>query len=373
MGPAKAAELRTQLLGCGVAARVPAGGHKLANDAASRLLTKGNGQGAVTAYRELAAKDGDVASYRGLAEALVMVGDREGAVQALRHGAGIRLRANDRPGELELLADAVLVAPTDLAAHRRLAAALANYGDLAGACYEYRRFVDAVLERGDQRRAWLELAYAREILGELPDLLAVVDRLTAGSAPEPRRAVDAARSAPAAAASKASPPAPSFPESSANEPIDFQKAALRRRFRDTGQAAAPSVDVEGVIAALVPEGAPPQAATIAHMRATVLIAARDPRARAATLDAARRLLTIDRPRAAADILLMFINAGSEAREAHLVLAEAIRRMGRPDLAEEKCRLVAKLHQLDGDKSAADTAELAALAVRAASQQAGVSA
>ncbi len=360
MGPAKAAKLRTGLLGCGMPApRVSTRDHQLASEAASGLLARGNARGAVAAYRELVMKDGDIASYRGLADALLVAGDRDGAVAALRDGAAARLRANDRASELELLAQAVVIAPVDLVVHRRLAAALANHGDLAGACVEYRRFIDVVVTQGDSRRARLELAYARELLGELPDLLAIVDRLAAGSAPEPRRAVDEARPA---------PDSPSVRPPAANEPIDFQKAALRRRFRDRGVLTAPRQDVEASLAALVPSGPPLAAAAIAYMRATVLIDARDLRAGEAALDAARRLLTVDRPRAAADILLAYVNAGFAAREAHLVLAEAVRRMGRPDIAEEKCRLVATLHRLDGDANAAGVAESAALAVRAPPRQ-----
>lgn len=347
MGPAKAAALRTALLHCGELARPAAGDSRLANDAAGSLLTKGRAREAAKAFRELATKHGDVASYRGLAKALLLLDERDGAVQALREGAALRLKRGDRAGELELLADAVVAAPVDLAVHRRLAAALANHGDLAGACDEYGRFIDAALELGDTRRAWLELAYGREILGELPPLLAIVDRITVRSAPEPGGAVDHAKSGSARR----------------NEPIDLMQRAARRR----------GEELETVLAGLVPAGPPQAAAAIAYMRATVLIAARDPRATDATLAAARQLLALDRPRAAADALLAYINAGFRGRDAHLVLAEAIRRLGRSDLAEDKCRLLATLHRLDGDVNAAGAAESAALAARANLVLAGASA
>src|SRR5437762_1166425 len=79
-------------------------------------------------------------------------------------------RAGDRASAVALLADAVEIAPSDLASHRRFAAALANQGDLIGACDEYARFVDVALGERDTRRAWLELAYGREALGDLPQL-----------------------------------------------------------------------------------------------------------------------------------------------------------------------------------------------------------
>src|SRR5438552_5694013 len=79
-------------------------------------------------------------------------------------------------------------APADLAAHRRLAAALANQGDLISACEEYGRYIDVALSHRDTRRAWLELTYGRETLGDLPQLLAIADRVAAaqgGAMPTP--------------------------------------------------------------------------------------------------------------------------------------------------------------------------------------------
>ena len=247
------------------------------------------------------------------------------------------------------------MAPTDLSAHRRIAAALANGGDLVGACAEYRRFVEAVIESGDLRRALLELAYGREILGELPELLALVDRVTARSAPERAHSVDEPRSSAGAA--------PVAAAEDPNEPIDFQKAALRRRFREPWSL---NDDLDAVIATLGVSGTDAEAATTAHMRATILLGARDSRAPDAVVDAARRLLQLDRPRAAADILLAMVNAGRDALEAHLLLADAIRRLGRNDLADEKLRLVGMLSRFSlGDQAArvVDSADSAASASR----------
>src|SRR5213075_2109613 len=66
--------------------------------------------------------------------------------------------------------------------------ALANQGDLISACQEYARFIDAALAQRDTRRAWLELTYGRETLGDLPQLLAIADRVAAaqgGAKPTP--------------------------------------------------------------------------------------------------------------------------------------------------------------------------------------------
>ena len=119
----------------------------------------------------------DADTFRALARDAISRDDIETAVAALRDGAASLARSNDRAGALALLEQAVAVAPGDLTAHRRLAAALVNRGDVPGACAEYARFVDLAVTRGDTRRAWLELTYAREMLGELPELLAVADRL----------------------------------------------------------------------------------------------------------------------------------------------------------------------------------------------------
>jgi len=162
--------------------------HRLASDAAAKLFASGRLRQAETAYRELVAKHGDAESYSGLARTLVSLEDRDAALLALREGAGAFARKNDRVNAVALLGVAVEIAPFDLAAHRRLAAALANQGDLISACEEYARFIDVALAQRDTRRAWLELTYGRETLGDLPQLLAIADRVAAaqgGAKPTP--------------------------------------------------------------------------------------------------------------------------------------------------------------------------------------------
>src|SRR5438132_4017575 len=159
--------------------------HRLASDAAAKLLATGRARQSEMAYRELVDKHNDVDSHRGLARALLAVGDSESALAHLRDGAAAYARAGDRASAVALLADAVEIAPSDLASHRRFAAALANQGDLIGACDEYARFVDVALKDRDTRRAWLELAYGREALGDLPQLRAIVDRVAAAQSGVP--------------------------------------------------------------------------------------------------------------------------------------------------------------------------------------------
>src|SRR5262249_29870552 len=143
------------------------------------------------AYLELVAKHGDLASYVGLARTQATLEDVPAALNALREGAATFAKKGDRASAVSLLAEAVALAPADLAAHRRLAAALADQRDLPGAVEESGRFVDVALTAGDSRRALLELAYGRETLGDLPGLTILVDRVTAKhsrlDAPQPPR------------------------------------------------------------------------------------------------------------------------------------------------------------------------------------------
>src|SRR5437870_7642275 len=103
--------------------------HRLASEAAAKLFASGRLRQAEAAYRELVNKHGDIDSYSGLARTLVSLEDRDAALLALREGAANFARKNDRVNAIGLLGVAVEIAPFDLAAHRRFAAALANQGD----------------------------------------------------------------------------------------------------------------------------------------------------------------------------------------------------------------------------------------------------
>src|SRR5205807_7978975 len=172
-----------------------AGDHRLASEAAANLFVSGHLRQAEAAYRELIRKYGDVDAIGGLARTLQSLEDFDAALSVLREGAGAFARKGDRVSAIALLGVAVEIAPRDLAAHRRLAAALANQGDLISACEEYGRFIDVALRERDTRRAWLELTYGRETLGDLPQLLAIADRVAAaqgGAMPTPPPPVRAA-------------------------------------------------------------------------------------------------------------------------------------------------------------------------------------
>jgi tetratricopeptide (TPR) repeat protein len=416
-----------------VEAKVP-NDHRLASDAAAKLFASGRLRQAEAAYRELVAKHGDVDSYAGLARTLVSLEDRDAALLALREGASLSAKKNDRVSAVALLGVAVEIAPFDLAAHRRLAAALANQGDLISACEEYGRFIDAALSQRDTRRAWLELTYGRETLGDLPQLLAIADRVAAaqgGAKPTPpppvrvaaTPSVTAGVGVPDGAGGPIAPvkivtvaPAPA-PEKRVSDAATVEAkhrsalaAAVQARTRPeassavvlknaetithaersdltnaaelllragmgakpapktepvAGKPAKPKVSVfiqrpiaelEAELARHVATGQPGDDAAAAHMRATILIAARDARATDVTLDAARRLIALHKMQAASDVLLDLIGAGFRDREAQRLLIEIDCELGRRDTAREKCQLLGRAYRLDGQGAVAEDVE-----------------
>ena len=98
---------------------------------------------------------------------------RELEVTALCDGAATLTKGGNRIASLALLWAAVGIAPTHLRAHRNLAAALANNGDLNAAAEEYARFVEFMLKAGEYQRAALELVYANSSLGHQAALVKV--------------------------------------------------------------------------------------------------------------------------------------------------------------------------------------------------------
>lgn len=121
--------------------------------------------------------------------------ERAGDLEQLTEGAALLSRAGNRVAALAVLWAAVAIAPTDHIAHRRLAATLANGGDLEGAAQEYVRYIEFLLPLGELTRVTAELHYAattlgalpaladatREVATKLPELLAQQRALAAGS------------------------------------------------------------------------------------------------------------------------------------------------------------------------------------------------
>src|SRR5919201_2425577 len=404
-----------------VGRRKSSGDHGLATSAAAKLLASGRLRQAEAAYRELVAKHADVDSYSGLARTLVSLDDVEAALTVLRDGAAALAKKNDRVHAVSLLGVAVEIAPFDLAAHRRLAAALANQGDLIGACEEYGRYIDIALSQRDTRRAWLELTYGRETLGDLPQLLAIADRVAAaqgGAPPPPPPPARAAPPPPAPAPAPvkvvkitAPPPAPAPAKRAPDEAALEAKhrsalaAAVQARTRPSASSAVvlknaetithaertditsasdllaraglaamkpapkpaapqrtptvtarPAAELEAELARHAATGTPAADAAAADVRAAILIAARDARAIATALDAARRLMALHKMQAASDVLLDLIAAGFRDREAQRLLIEVNCELGHRETAREKCQLLGVAYRLDGQGAVAEDVE-----------------
>jgi hypothetical protein len=86
-------------------------------------------------------------------------------VEALKDGAAMLTQAGNRVAALALMWSAVAIDPLDLGSHRRLAAMLANAGDLDGAANEYARYIEFLLPVGEIARAAMELSYGAKMLG----------------------------------------------------------------------------------------------------------------------------------------------------------------------------------------------------------------
>jgi hypothetical protein len=100
-------------------------------------------------------------------------------LDALKDGAAMLTQAGNRVAALALMWSAVAIDPTDLGAHRRLAAMLANSGDVDGAANEYARYIEFMLPIGDVGRATMELAYGAKVLGGQPALHEAAEKIVA--------------------------------------------------------------------------------------------------------------------------------------------------------------------------------------------------
>lgn len=106
---------------------------------------------------------------------------------ALLSGATTLSRAGNRIAAIAALLSAVGLAPDDLTAHRRLAAAHAVAGDRDGARGEYDRFIARLEARGSFDAAVIERSYAAVLLAPrtiapLPIAAPARPRLTADQA-----------------------------------------------------------------------------------------------------------------------------------------------------------------------------------------------
>jgi hypothetical protein len=98
-------------------------------------------------------------------------------LDALKDGAAMLTQAGNRVAALAVMWSAVAIAPTDLGAHRRLAAMLANAGDIDGAANEYARYIEFMLPIGDVGRATMELTYGAKTFGGHPALREAAEKI----------------------------------------------------------------------------------------------------------------------------------------------------------------------------------------------------
>ncbi len=255
--------------------------------------------------------------YRGLAKVFVELEDQPSALEALRDGAQALARAGDRDEAIELLRDAVRLAPDDLTLHRRYAAALANAGNEYAAVDEYDRYVSLAVGRGAVDRARIEVSYAREALGDLPSLRFIEDRIPG---PVPARVA----------------PQPTAPVS---EPMP-QTSVSDQAFEELVRRA---VD-------------PRERALLLEARAQELLARRDPLAATIAVEAARALIGLGLQHAAADLLLQVVATGISGRDAQRLLVDVARTLGRGEIARDKCLLLAEALRLEGRPDAATEVE-----------------
>ena len=118
-------------------------------------------------------------------------------LDALKDGAAMLTQSGNRVAALAVMWSAVAIAPTDLGAHRRLAAMLANAADIDGAANEYARYIEFMIPIGDVGRATMELAYGAKVLGGHPSLREAAEKIvTAVRALVPGGAVAAAPTLP---------------------------------------------------------------------------------------------------------------------------------------------------------------------------------
>ncbi|HEY3218858.1 MAG TPA: hypothetical protein VGK15_07210 [Candidatus Limnocylindria bacterium] len=324
--------------------------------------------------------------YRGLAKVLVEQEDRPAALKMLLQGGAALAKADQRASAISLYREAVSLDPRDLAAHRRLASALALSGETSEAAHEYIRFIMSALDAQDADRAKLETSYALESLPGNADLVQIAH--TTGTAiPRPReskaerealmRAAFTAAPAPAApaqaeheeaatrsigstpAASPWDTPAPSIAHAPATAAASWSGSAANDAWDapTSGGGGGWGASAEGT-------GDPEPLGENADALAVEAAAARylakgDPRGAQAALEAARRYIADGRVDAASDLLLQLIAAGVADHDAQRLLVEVTRSLGKRDVAKAKVQLLVQALRLDGrTELAAEVEQLA---------------
>jgi thioredoxin-like negative regulator of GroEL len=293
--------------------------------------------------------------YRGLAKVLVEQEDRKAALRVLLDGGAALAKADHRELATALYREAIALDSQDLAAHRRLAAALQLAGQEEEAAHEYLRFIRVTIERNETDRAKNEAAYALEKLPANAELLEAAKGIgaTLPRPPAPRRETPAERESLMASAFGTGPVSTSQGSWSAPPPA----APATTKW---GDVAAPEMPAATTLPANDPWAAPPAPsgpemepiaadtdALVVEATAARYLAKGDPRGGQAALEAARRYIADGRVDAASDLLLQLIGAGISDHEAQRLLVDVTRSLGKREVAKAKAELLVEALKLDG--------------------------
>jgi hypothetical protein len=348
--------------------------------------------------------------YRGLAKVLIEQEDRPAALRMLLDGGAAVAKSGQRAAAIGLYRDATALDPNDLAAHRRLAAALTLAGEPGTAAAEYVRYIQTAMLLGAKERARHEAQFAIERLpasGELARIARTLGIDVADPPPVPevmpaREAVPVrAAATPSAAredagdraalmrsafggAEKSEPALPSQPSwrdtPARPEPPPATSEPLPPPM-PSESVAEPAAEPAASTSSSNPwadgDVSDPQAVTFGtgdgqHVAADAdsqaveadaarYLAKRDPRGGVAALEAARRYIADGRNDAASDLLLQLIASGVADHDAQRLLVEVVRTLGKRDVAKAKCQLLVQALRLDGREDLAAEVEQLALA------------
>jgi len=344
--------------------------------------------------------------YRGLAKVLIEEEDRPAALRMLLDGGAAIAKAGQRTSAIGLYRDATALDPSDLTAHRRLAAALMLAGDPGASAAEYARYIEAALLVGAKERARLEAEFALERHPDARELLQVARKLgmdVREPPPEPATAPAPAPAAPRPAAAMGTKSKAGEQDRAEIMRSAFGGAPPRQESTPARQESAapsqPSWRDAAASAPPAPEPAAPEAATVAHSsswsdpwssdssdpqavtlggsdgeqpaddadsqaveaNAARYLAKKDPRGGDAALEAARRYIADGRNDAASDLLLQLISSGVADHDAQRLLVDVVRTLGKRDVAKAKCKLLVQALRLDGREDLAAEVEQLALA------------
>ena len=286
--------------------------------------------------------------YRGLAKVLVEQEDRPAALRVLLDGGASLAKADQRASAIALYREATTLDPHDLAAHRRLSAALALSGASDDAAHEFVRYIKAAIGSNDADRAKLESSYALERLPGNAEVVEVA-RSVGATIPKPRESTADREELMRTGFGGA---APASWESPAPPKADAWSAPASSGGDGWGAPAGSG----GADAEPIPADAD---ALAVEATAARYLAKGDPRGGQAALEAAKRYLADGRMDAASDLLLQLIASGIAVHEAQRLLVDVARSLGKRDVAKAKVQLLVQALRLDGrPELAAEVEQLA---------------